>query len=90
MGMFDDFLQEQLGNPEFKKEWDALEPEYNLIRQVINARLEKQLTQKQLAELSGTKQSSIARLESGNYNPSFKFLQKIAGAMGKQVIVTFK
>lgn len=90
MGMFDDFLQEQLRNPEFKKEWDALEPEYNLIRQVIDARLEKQLSQKQLAELSGTNQSSIARLESGNYNPSFKFLQKIASAMGKQVIVTFK
>lgn len=82
---FDEFKAELLSNEKFKKEYDVLESEYNLIRQVINARLEKQL-----AELSGTKQSSIARLESGNYNPSFKFLQKIAGAMGKQVIVTFK
>lgn len=87
---FDEFKAELLRNEKIKKEYDALEPEYNLIRQVINARLEKQLTQKQLAELSGTNQSSIARLESGNYNPSFKFLQKIASAMGKQVIVTFK
>lgn len=87
---FDDFLEKQMHDAEFKKEYEALESEYNLIRQVINARLEKQMTQKELAERSGTKQSSIARLESGNYNPSFKFLQKIATAMGKQVIITFK
>ena len=43
------------------------------------------MEQKQLAEKIGTKQSSIARLESGNYNLSFQFLQKIANALGKQL-----
>ena len=43
------------------------------------------MTQKQLAEKVGTKQSSIARLESGNYNPSLQFLQKVANALGKQL-----
>ena len=43
------------------------------------------MTQKQLAEKIGTKQSNIARLESGNYNPSYQFLQKIAGALDKKL-----
>ncbi|MCL2806109.1 MAG: helix-turn-helix transcriptional regulator [Treponema sp.] len=51
------------------------------------ARREKNLTQKGLAQLIGTKQSNISRLESGNYNPSMDFLQKIATAMGKRLEV---
>ena len=76
---------ELLKNPVFKTEYDALEPEYELIRQIIKARAEKNMTQKQLAEKIGTRQSNIARLESGNYNPSFQFLQKVAGALGKKL-----
>lgn len=76
---------ELLKDPEFKAEYDALEPEYELIRQIISARTEKKMTQKQLAEKIGTKQSNIARLESGNYNPSFLFLQKVAGALDKKL-----
>lgn len=76
---------ELLKDPVFKAEYDALEPEYELIRQIISARTEKKMTQKQLAEKIGTKQSNIARLESGNYNPSFQFLQKVAGALDKKL-----
>ena len=76
---------ELLKDPEFKAEYDALEPEYELIRQIISARTEKKMTQKQLAEKIGTKQSNIARLESGNYNPSFQFLQKVAGMTLSQI-----
>ena len=76
---------ELMKNPAFKAEYDALEPEYELIRQLIEARTEKNMTQKQLAEKIGTKQSNIARLESGNYNPSFQFLQKVAGALDKRL-----
>jgi transcriptional regulator with XRE-family HTH domain len=49
------------------------------------ARQEKNLTQKDLAELVGTKQSNISRLESGNYNPTLEFLNKIAKAIGKEL-----
>ncbi len=81
-----DRLKEELfKDPEFKAEYDALEPEYELIRQIISARAEKKMTQKQLAEKIDTKQSNIARLESGNYNPSFQFLQKVAGALDKKL-----
>lgn len=76
---------ELLKNPVFKAEYEALEPEYELIKQIISARTEKKMTQKQLAEKIGTKQSNIARLESGNYNPSYQFLQKVAGALDKKL-----
>ena len=76
-----------LENKEVKKEYDLMETEYKIIEEIIMARKEKNLTQKGLAELVGTKQSNISRLESGNYNPSLDFLQKVAGAMGKKLEV---
>ena len=87
---FDEYKSELLKNPEVKAEYEALAPEYELMRQIINARIEQNMTQKQLAEKIGTKQSSIARLESGNYNPSYQFLQKIANALGKRLTVSLQ
>ena len=49
------------------------------------ARIEKNITQNQLAEMIGTKQSNISRLESGEYNPSLEFLNKVAQALGKSL-----
>ena len=46
---FDDYLQEQLKDPEFKKEWDDIQPEMDVIRAMIDARIEQNLTQKELA-----------------------------------------
>ena len=81
----DELKEELFKDPEIKAEYDALEPEYQLIRQIIEARTENNMTQKQLAEKVGTRQSNIARLESGNYNPSFQFLQKVAKALNKKL-----
>lgn len=88
MTNFDDLKKELLKNPKFKREYDDLEPEYALIRQIIDKRLKTGLSQKSLAEKVGTKQSAISRLESGDYNPSFLFLKKIAAALGSQVRVS--
>jgi len=76
-----------LENKDVRKEYDLMESEYKIIEEIIMARREKNLTQKGLAQLIGTKQSNISRLESGNYNPSIDFLQKIASAMGKKLEV---
>ena len=73
-----------LKNKNVQKEYEQMEAEYKIIEEIIMARREKSLTQKGLAELIGTKQSNISRLESGTYNPSMDFLQKIASAMGKR------
>ena len=77
-------------NPELRKEYEALVPQYEIIDAVIAARIEKQMTQAELAERADTKQSNISRFESGNYNPSVEFLQKIAGALDKQLEITLR
>ena len=77
-------------NSELRKEYEELAPQYEIINAVIAARIEKQMTQAELAELADTKQSNISRFESGNYNPSVEFLQKIAGALDKQLGITLR
>ncbi len=79
-----------LQDQETKDEFEALEPIYEIKSQLIQLRNEKGLSQKDLAELIGTKQSAISRLESGNYNPSLDFLSKLAHALGKEFHVVFK
>ncbi|HCC36257.1 MAG TPA: transcriptional regulator [Treponema sp.] len=74
-------------NTEVQNALKANEAEYKIIEEIIMARKENNLTQKDLAELIGTKQSNISRLESGNYNPSLDFLTKIAQAVGKELEV---
>jgi len=75
---------------ELYKEYKALEPEYEIIKQIIKARSELNITQKELAERVGIKQSNISRLESGNYNPSLDFLKKIAQGLGKELHIEFR
>jgi len=76
-------------DPELKKEYDKLELEYKIISQIIDLRRKKKISQKQLAELLNTKQPSIARLESGDYNPSIDFLKKIAEVLGAELEIKF-
>ena len=80
--------KELLSDPEVKKEYDRLVPRYAVISEVISARLKKGLTQKEVAKKLGTKQSAIARLESGSVNPSLEFLQKIAQVMGYKLKIS--
>lgn len=77
-----------LKNKEFKKAYDALEPEFALAQAVIERRLKKGLTQTALARKMKTKQSAIARLESGNYNPTLQFLEKVAQALDAELKVS--
>ena len=82
---WDDAKKKIFQNEEVLKELKNNEAEYKIIEEIITARQEKNLTQKDLAELVGTKQSNISRLESGNYNPTLDFLNKIAKAIGKEL-----
>jgi predicted transcriptional regulator len=79
-----------LNNPEFAAEVKKLEPEYQIINQVIKARIDQNMTQEDLARKVGTKQSNISRLEKGNANPSLQFLKKIADSLGKELLISFK
>ena len=77
-------------NPELKKAYEELAPEYEIVRQVIEARTNSNMTQKELADRIGTKQCNISRLESGGYNPSLAFLKKVAAGVGKQLHIEFR
>jgi ribosome-binding protein aMBF1 (putative translation factor) len=85
---WEDLKKELLKDPEVKKGYDALEVEYSIIAQVIQKRLDKKMSQKQLAEKIGTKQSAISRLEGGNTNPSVAFLEKISKALGSKLQIS--
>lgn len=87
---WEDVKKELLKDPEVKAEYDKLGPQYDLISKLIGARIKKGLTQAELAKKIGTKQSAIARLESGNANPSILFLRKITAAMGRELVIEIK
>ncbi|MFH2118354.1 MAG: helix-turn-helix transcriptional regulator [Candidatus Paceibacterota bacterium] len=82
--------KELLSDPKVKAHYDALQPEFEFMQQMIDKRLEKNMTQSDLAKKIGTKQSAISRLESGDANPSFKFLKKVAKAFDAKLVIQFK
>lgn len=87
MSKWKDLEKELLFDVVTKKEFDQLAPRYAVISQLIAARIKNKMTQQDVAKKVGTKQSAIARLESGGVNPSLEFLQKIAQVMGYKLTV---
>jgi len=77
-----------LKNKKIRAAYNAFGPEFEVIAAIIKRRLEKGLSQLELAELVGTKQSAIARLESGTYNPSLDFLKKVTHALDARLKIT--
>jgi len=90
MTNFNDYLQEQLQDPEFREEYDALDTEFSFIQAMIDARRETGMTQKQLAEKTGISQSDISKFESGSGNPSIKTLRRLAAGLGMKVKIEFQ
>lgn len=86
---FRETLNEQMKDPEFRAEWEALEPERQIIRAIIDGREANDLTQKQLAEATGITQADISRLENGTANPSLRTLKRLASGMGMQLKIEF-
>lgn len=89
MSEFQELLQEQIKDPEFKKEWDDIQPEMDVIRAMIDARIEQNLTQKELAARTGINQADISKLENGTKNPSLKLLKRLAHGLGMQLKIEF-
>jgi len=77
-------------DPVFRQAYEDLEPEYQLVRAIIEQRKLKGMTQAELARKVGTRQSAIARLESGTYNPSLQFLKKVAKALDVKIEISLK
>lgn len=84
------FKKEILSDKKTKEAYDDLKLEFQVIESIIRKRNELGLTQKELAKKMNTKQSSIARLESGNYNPTIDFLKKTARALNSDLKIKIK
>jgi len=82
--------KELLKDRKVKEAYEKLGPEFAVIEMIIRKRIEKGLSQKELARKIGTKQSAISRLESGNYNPSLSFLQKVSEALDARLKISLK
>jgi len=87
MSKWEDLEKELLSDPETKREFDKLAPHYAVISELIAARIKNKMTQFDVAKKIDTKQSAIARLESGNSNPSLAFLQRVAQVMGYKITI---
>jgi DNA-binding XRE family transcriptional regulator len=83
MGSSVKYRDEELkNNPKLKAEYDALEPEYDIIQAMIDTRKSQNMTQKELSERTGITQADISRIENGTRNPSLEMLKRLARGMG--------
>lgn len=89
MSDFKNYLAQQMEDPAFAAEYEAQRPEYAAIRAVIAARLACNMTQKELAEKTGIRQSNISRIENGSASPTIDTLARIAAGLGKQLKIDF-
>ena len=87
---FDDYLNEQLKDPEFKAEYDALEAEDAIIRARIEAEIQSGLTYDQLSEKTGIAQSELRELENGGSNFTLSTLQRFAAGIGMKLRLEFQ
>lgn len=88
---FSAFKKELLANnKEVRRLYDEMAPQYELISAIIRKRIERKMTQAELAKKMGTKQSVISRLESGNTNPTLSFMREVATALGSELKISFK
>ena len=86
---FNDMLNEQIQNEEFRKEYEAIQPEMDIIRAIVEARISQNLTQKELSERSGINQADISKIENGTRNPSLNLLKRLADGMGMSLKIEF-
>lgn len=85
MSSYHELKKELLMNPEVKAEYDALEPEFNIIQAMIDARKQQNLTQKDLSEKTGITQADISRIENGTRNPSLEMVKRLAKGLGMRL-----
>lgn len=83
------YLNEQLQNDAFRKEWEENQPEMDIIRAMADARISQNLTQKELAERTGINQADISKLENGTRNPSLRLLKRLADGMDMDLKLVF-
>lgn len=89
MRTLDDMLSKQMHNDEFKKEYESIQPEMDVIRAIVDARTSQNMTQKELAERTGINQADISKLENGTRNPTVNLLKRLAEGMDMALKIEF-
>ena len=89
MQNLEDIKLELMKDPEFLKEYEAIQPEMDIIRAIVDARIANNLTQKQLEERTGINQADISKLENGTRNPTINLLKRLAEGMDMILKIEF-
>ena len=84
-----EYKDEQMQDGEFVKEYEAIQPELDVIRAIVDARTSQNMTQKELAERTGINQADISKLENGTRNPSVNLLKRLAEGLGMALKIEF-
>ncbi len=83
----DDYLKKQLISDSFRKEWEKSESQYQLVRALIATRLSKKVSQRELARKAKTTQAVVSRIEQMTMSPSLGLVDRLAGALGKKLVI---
>ena len=89
MQTFENYKKQQMQDPELVREYEAIQPEMDVIRAIVNARTSQNLTQNELAKRTGINQADISKLENGTRNPSVNLLKRLAEGMGMSLKIEF-
>lgn len=89
MKTLNEMLSEEMKNDEFRKEYEAIQPELDVIRAMVDATNSVNMTQKELSERTGISQADISKIENGTRNPSLNLLKRLAEGMGMTLKIEF-
>ena len=89
MKTFKDYKKQQMQDTELGRAYEAIQPEMDVIRAIVNARTSQNLTQNELAKRTGINQADISKLENGTRNPSINLLKRLAEGMGMSLKIEF-
>lgn len=89
MKTLNEMLSEEMKNDEFRKEYEAIQPQLDVIRAMVDARNSVNMTQKELSERTGISQADISKIENGTRNPSLNLLKRLAEGMGMTLKIEF-
>ena len=86
---YSELKEKYLSDPETARAYEEMEPEYQIICAIVESRLERNMSQQELADLTGIDRADISKLENGNANPSLLTIKRIAAGLGKRVEIRF-
>lgn len=86
---FAEYKKQALEDPKVEKAYDELQPDYDIIQALIDARKSQHMTQNDLAKITGITQADISRIENGTRNPSLEMIKRLAAGMGMRLKLEF-